>query len=56
MSDQVDQLEELARQYFVGELGMQPEDVPDAARNLMGAFEVLLRIDDRLKKQKLKTI
>lgn len=41
-------LEELANRYFVDELGLAPEDVPEAARNLLGAFEVLLRIDERV--------
>ena len=46
-------LEALAQQYFVDELGLNPQDVPEAARNLIGAFEVLFRIDERLKKQPL---
>lgn len=44
-------LEELAKRYFRDELGLAPEDVPEAARNLLGAFEVLLRIDERIKPQ-----
>jgi hypothetical protein len=40
-------LEELARRYFREELGLSPEEMPEAARNLLGAFEVLLRIDER---------
>ena len=46
-------LDDLARQYFVDELGLNHQDVPEAARNLVGAFEVLLRIDERMKKQPL---
>lgn len=46
-------LEELTRRYFVDELGLAPEDVPEAARNLLGAFDVLLRIDERLKQKTL---
>lgn len=42
-------LEELAKRYFVDELGLPPEDVPEASQNLIGAFSVLLRIDERLK-------
>ena len=42
-------LEELAKRYFEDELGLAPEDVPEAARNLLGAFDVLLRIDQRIK-------
>lgn len=42
-------LEELAQRYFADELGLAPEEIPDAARNLLGAFEVLLRIDARIK-------
>lgn len=44
-------LEELAKKYFVDELGLVPEDVPEAARNLLGAFEVLFQIDERTKQQ-----
>lgn len=44
-------VEELARQYFENELGLAPEDVPEAARNLLGAFEVLLKIDERTNPQ-----
>ena len=51
MGKQTESLEELARRHFVDELGLVPEDVPEAARNLVGAFEVLLRIDQRLKKK-----
>lgn len=46
-------LDELARRYFASELGLATDEVPDAARNLLGAFEVLFRIDERLKKQQL---
>jgi hypothetical protein len=45
------QLENLAATYFVDELGMRPEEVPEAARNLTSAFEVLLRIDERINQQ-----
>lgn len=44
-------LDELAKRYFVDELGLPPEEIPEAARNLLGAFEVLYRIDERLKKK-----
>ena len=40
-------LDELARKYFVDELGLSPEDIPEARRNLLGAFETLLGIDNR---------
>lgn len=54
LDDTADNLDELARQYFVDELGLPLEEVPEAARNLLGAFEVLYRIDERLKnKQKV---
>lgn len=54
LDDKADNLDELARQYFVDELGLPPEEVPEAARNLLGAFDVLYRIDERLKnKQKV---
>lgn len=46
-------LDELAKRYFVDELGLAPEDVAEAARNLLGAFDVLLRIDERLKQKTL---
>lgn len=41
-------IEELAKRYFEDELGLTPEDAPEAARNLLGAFDVLLRIDERI--------
>lgn len=43
-------LDKLAKQYFADELGLAPDAVSDAAANLTGAFEVLLRIEERLKK------
>lgn len=46
-------LDELAKRYFIDELGLSPEEVPEAARNLVGSFEVLLRIHERLNKQKI---
>ncbi len=46
-------LEALAKLYLVNELGLAPEDIPEASRNLLGAFEVLYRIDNRLKGQTL---
>jgi hypothetical protein len=42
-------LERLAISYFTGELGIPSEGVGDAAQNLLGVFDVLLRIDERLK-------
>lgn len=42
-------IEELTKRYFEIELGLAPEDVPEAARNLLGAFQVLIRIDERIK-------
>ena len=44
-------IEQLAKAYFVDELGLNPEDMPDAARNLLGAFDVLYRINERLNPQ-----
>ncbi len=46
-------LDQLAKRYFQDELGLAPEDIPEAEKNLLGAFGVLLRIDERLKKQPL---
>jgi len=46
-------LDQLTKRYFQDELGLAPEDIPEAAKNLLGAFGVLLRIDERLKKQPL---
>lgn len=43
--------EQLTTRYFVDELGLDPTEVPEAARNMLGAFEVLLRIDNRMKGQ-----
>jgi len=43
-------LNKLANQYFIDELGLAPDAVSDAAANLTGAFDVLLRIEERLKK------
>ncbi|MCR4278986.1 MAG: hypothetical protein NUV81_03745 [bacterium] len=42
-------LDELAKRYFVDELGLPPEAVSEAAQNLVGVFDALLRIDQRLK-------
>ncbi len=48
--DTKENLEELAKSYFLDELKLVPKDIPNAARNLVGYFDVLLRIDERLKK------
>lgn len=48
LSENDDNLEQLAHKFFVEELGLRPEDVPEAARNLVGAFEVLYRIQERV--------
>ena len=45
--DDDDNFDELAKKYFVDELGLDPKDVDEAARNLVGAFEVLLRVYER---------
>lgn len=52
LSQGQDNLEELAHKYFVQELGLKPEEVPEAARNFIGMFEVLLRIDQRINGKK----
>lgn len=51
LDNEANNLDDLARRYFVDELGLPPEEVPEAVRNLLGAFEVLYRIDERLKKK-----
>jgi len=43
-------LEKLANQYFIDELGLPSDAVSDAAASLTGAFDVLFRIEERLKK------
>ena len=53
LSDEESNHTEMAKLYFVEELKLDPEDVPEASRNLLGAFEVLYRIDERLKKEKI---
>ena len=47
------EIQELAEKYFAIELGMNIEDMSEAARNTVGAFEVLLRIQERLKKEEV---
>lgn len=56
LSENDPDLDKLAEQFFVGELGLSPEEVPEAARNLLGAFETLLKIDERLKKEICSTV
>lgn len=51
LTENPDNLDVLARRYFIDELGLRPEEVPEASRNLVGAFDVLLRIQNRLQKQ-----
>lgn len=46
-------LNKLTKNYFIEELGLNDEAVPEAARNLLGVFEVLLRIDERLNQKQL---
>lgn len=48
-------LKNLAKQYFIDELGLPPESVFEASQNLIGAFEVLLKIDERIKKTQIPT-
>lgn len=38
-------LDELRHEFFVKELGLTEEEVPEAERNLLGLFEVLLDMD-----------
>lgn len=40
-------LEELRKQFFVDELGLDEKDIPEAERNLLGFFETLLEIDEQ---------
>lgn len=47
--DAKNDLEKLAISYFTDELGIPAECVGDAAQNFLGVFDVLLRIDERLK-------
>jgi hypothetical protein len=42
-------LEKLAISYFTDELGIESGEIPVASSNLVGIFDVLLRIDERLK-------
>jgi hypothetical protein len=48
-------LKNLAKRYFIDELGLPPEAVSEASQNLIGAFEVLLKIDERIKKSHAPT-
>jgi hypothetical protein len=41
--------EELAKRYLLEELGIPAEAVKDAGKNLIGFFETLYNIDQRLK-------
>ena len=43
--------EELAQKYLVEELGLTKEQAAEAEPSLLGLFEVLFRIDERMKKQ-----
>jgi hypothetical protein len=51
LSENKQDIAQLAKAYFEGELGIAPEDVPEASRNLLGAFGVLYRVNERLKSQ-----
>lgn len=44
-------VDELAEQYLRKELGLTKERTAEAEGDLIGFFEVLLRIDERLKSQ-----
>jgi hypothetical protein len=46
-------LTELAHKFFIDELGLSPNDIPEASRNIVSAFEVLYRIHERANKQQL---
>lgn len=41
-------VESLAREYFVHELGLAPDAIEEASHNLLGYFRTLQRIQDRL--------
>lgn len=45
------QINKLAKAYFIDELGMNEKQIPEASRNLIGAFESLYRIQKRLTKK-----
>jgi hypothetical protein len=44
-------LEELERKCLIEDLGVKKEDLFEAKYNLLGFFEVLYRIDKRLKEK-----
>lgn len=47
-------LQELEQKGLVEAFGLKPEEVADARYNLLGFFNVLYKIDERLKKEKLE--
>ena len=42
-------VDELAKKYLIEELGLTKEQVEEAGANLIGFFDVLMRIDKRIK-------
>ena len=46
--------EELERKCLIEDLGVKKEDLFEARYNLLGFFEVLYRIDKRLKEEQTK--
>ena len=47
LAQEADNLDELRHKFFVEELGLRPEEIPEAERNLVGLYEVLFRISER---------
>ncbi len=47
------EIEKLAHQYFVEELGLAEKDVNEASQNLLGYFRTLHQIQERLEKQEV---
>lgn len=45
------EIEKLANEYFIEELGFKDDEVNEASQNLLGYFRTLHQIQDRLEKK-----
>lgn len=46
-----DEIDKLARQYFVDELGLDESEINEASQNLLGYFRTLHQIRERLEQE-----
>lgn len=49
-SDKLKKIDGLAKTYFSDELGLSKNEIQNASKNLLGFFEMLIKIEERIRK------